>query len=194
MKPIFLASKSTRRAHILSQLGLRFKILAPLHQETRLKRANDAKIIETVTANALEKARSLTPSLKNGLIISGDTLVVTKDNEILGKPKSAEDAFKMLQELTGTWHRVISAIAIIDAANGNYRANHIWTRVIFREASTKAIRQYISTQEPQGKAGAYAIQGKGGFFVEQIEGSYTNVIGLPIEILIPLLEEFDVKL
>ena len=194
MKPIFLASKSKRRVNILIQLGLQFQILTPTHQENILRHGTDSEIIETVTANALQKARSLTGSLKEGLIVGGDTLVVTKDNHILGKPESTEDAFRMLQKLTGTWHRVVSAVAIIEANSGKYRTNHIWTRVYFRKVSEEAIRHYSSTKEPLDKAGGYAIQGKGGFLVEKIEGSYTNVIGLPVEILLPLLEEFEVKL
>ena len=99
-----------------------------------------------------------------------------------------------LQQLNGTWHRVISAVAIVDTTTENSSVSHIWSRVRFHNIPPDVIRQYVSTAEPLGKAGGYAIQGLGGFLVEKVEGSFTAVVGMPFEILVPLLSEFDVQI
>ncbi|MFX1491605.1 MAG: Maf family protein [Promethearchaeota archaeon] len=194
MKRIFLASQSKRRSTLLLQLGLRFETILPQIQETVISTGSDTKIVEIVQSNALRKAQSLLNSVSEGLIISGDTLVVTEDNRILGKPQTHDEAIQMLLSLVDTWHRIISAVAVIDVITRNSLVRHLWTRIRFRKVSDEAIRQYVSTKEPFGKAGGYAIQGKGGFLVDQVEGSYTSVIGLPLELVIELLDEFGVKI
>ncbi|MFW9985134.1 MAG: Maf family protein [Candidatus Odinarchaeota archaeon] len=194
MKRIFLASQSKRRSTLLLQLGLRFETILPQIQETVISTGSDTKIVEIVQSNALRKAQSLLNSVSEGLIISGDTLVVTEDNRILGKPQTHDEAIQMLLSLVDTWHRIISAVAVIDVITRNSLVRHLWTRIRFRKVSDEAIRQYVSTKEPFGKAGGYAIQGKGGFLVDRVEGSYTSVIGLPLELVIELLDEFGVKI
>lgn len=194
MKRIFLASQSKRRSTLLLQLGLRFETILPQIQETVISTGSDTKIVEIVQSNALRKAQSLLNSVSEGLIISGDTLVVTKGNRILGKPQTHDEAIQMLLSLVDTWHRIISAVAVIDVITRNSLVRHLWTRIRFRKVSDEAIRQYVSTKEPFGKAGGYAIQGKGGFLVDRVEGSYTSVIGLPLELVIELLDEFGVKI
>jgi septum formation protein len=193
MKLLFLASNSERRSSLLTQLGLQFQVLSPTVEELEISAGTDAQIIKTVEENALRKAQSV-QSTQDGLIISGDTLVVTRDNQVLGKPQTDEEAFDMLQQLNGTWHRVISAVAVIDTTTENSSVSHIWSRVHFHNLSPEVIRQYISTNEPIGKAGGYAIQGLGGFLVEEVEGSFTAVVGMPFELLVPLLSEFGVQI
>ena len=193
MKLLFLASKSRRRSSLLTQLGLQFQVLSPTVEEIEISAGTDAQIIKVVQDNALRKAQSV-KSTQDGLIISGDTLVVTKDNQVLGKPQTDEEAIEMLQELNGAWHRVISAVAIVDSTTEKSSVSHIWSRVCFHNIPLEVIRQYVSTAEPIGKAGGYAIQGLGGFLVEKVEGSFTAVVGMPFEILVPLLSEFDVQI
>ena len=193
MIPLFLASKSSRRAGLLSHLGLTFEIRTPQNQEETLTVGSDDEIINTVCENALQKAFSVLPSIDKGLIISGDTLVVTKQNRVLGKPKTTDEAFRMLQELTGKKHRVISAVAIVDASSKKKRVGHKWTTVTFRKVSDNELQKYVQTQEPLGKAGGYAIQGKGGALIESIEGSYTAVIGIPIELVVSFLTHFGIS-
>lgn len=194
MKPIFLASQSERRSMLLLQLGLQFETILPQIQETPISTGSDTEIVQIVQSNALRKAQSLLNSVNEGIIISGDTLIVTGNNQVLGKPQTQDEAFQMLQSLVGTWHRIISAVAVVDAITKNSLVRHLWTRIKFRNVTDDEIRHYVSTMEPLGKAGGYAIQGKGGFLVDRVEGSYTSVIGLPLELVIDLLDEFGVKI
>ncbi len=193
MKPLFLVSNSPRRASLLKQLGLQFEIQMPKSKEAVIQTGTDKDIVKTVRENALQKALSILPMIQQGLLISGDTLIVTEGNQILGKPKTSEEAFQMLMSLVGTTHRVISAVAVVDAMTTKSKVNHLWTQISFRKASFEELHCYIATKEPLRKAGGYAIQGKGGFLVEQIKGSYTAAMGLPVEILIPLLKQFGVS-
>jgi septum formation protein len=193
MKLLFLASNSQRRSSLLTQLGLQFQVLSPTLEETEISAGTDAQIIKVVQDNALRKAQSV-KSTQDGLIISGDTLVVTRDNQVLGKPQTDDEAIEMLQQLSGTWHRIISAVAVIDTTTEKSSVSHIWSRVCFHTIPLEVIQQYVSTTEPIGKAGGYAIQGLGGFLVEKVEGSFTAVVGMPFEILVPLLSEFDVQI
>ncbi|MHA2405710.1 MAG: Maf family protein [Candidatus Hermodarchaeia archaeon] len=193
MIPLFLASKSSRRAALLKHLGLTFEIHTPHGVEKTLKTGSDDDIINVVCHNALQKAFSVLPSIDNGFIIGGDTLVVTDTNLVLGKPKTSDEALQMLQGLAGKQHRVISAVAIVDASSKAKRVGYKWTTVTFRKISDDELRKYVLTQEPIGKAGGYAIQGKGGALVESINGSYTAVIGLPIELVVSFLSHFGLQ-
>lgn len=192
MPPLFLASKSPRRAQLLTHLGFEFTVCAPTDHEVHIRQGTEDEIIKVVNENALQKALSLLPAIDYGIILGGDTLVVTRDNLVLGKPKTVQEALQMLQKLVGTTHRVISAIAIVDATTREIRQGHVWAKVTFRHASDRTLTQYVLTGEPLGKAGGYAIQGQGANLVESIEGSYTAVVGLPAEVVLPLLKEFGI--
>lgn len=194
MKPLFLASNSPRRANILSQLGLEFTVLTPFYKEIIRDSGSDDEIVNIAGQNALQKAHSVRSTINNGLIISGDTLVVTDQNKILGKPKTPEEAFQMLRQLMGRTHRIISAVAIVDVVTEEAKTDYVWTKVTFHTLSDKALHQYLRTEESLGKAGGYAIQGKGRMLVKSIEGSYTAVVGLPIEVVVPLLRHFGIQL
>jgi septum formation protein len=193
MIPLFLASKSPRRAALLKHLGLTFEIRTPRSQEKTLRSGTDNEIVDTVCHNALQKVLSILPTINIGLVIGGDTLVVTEANLVLGKPKTSDEAFQMLQGLSDKQHRVISAVAIVDASSKAKRIGHKWTKVTFRKASDGELQKYVLTQEPIGKAGGYAIQGKGGTLVESIEGSYTAVIGMPVELVVSFLAHFGLQ-
>lgn len=193
MKPLFLASKSPRRATLLSHLGLTFEVRTPHGREISLTSGTDEEIINTVHENAMRKALSITSSIDSGFVLSGDTLVVTDENKVLGKPVTSTKAFQMLQTLAGKTHRVISSVVLIDLDLYEAKVGHTWTQVSFRRLSDNEIQTYISTKEPFDKAGAYAIQGSGGILVESIEGSYTAIIGLPIELVVSFLSQFGVQ-
>ncbi|MFW9934050.1 MAG: Maf family protein [Candidatus Thorarchaeota archaeon] len=194
MKPLFLASNSPRRATVLSQLGLEFTVLKPFYKEIILESGSDDEIVNITGQNALQKALSVRSIINHGLIISGDTLVVTDQNKILGKPKTPDEAFQMLHQLVGRTHRVISAVAIVDVVTEKSKTDYVWTKVTFHSLSDADLHQYLRTEESLGKAGGYAIQGKGRLLVKSIEGSYTAVVGLPIEVVVSLLRHFGIQL
>lgn len=141
-------------------------------------------------ANALRKADEVAARLTEGLVIAGDTLVLTDKGRVLGKPQTAENALAMLRHLVGTWHRVISAVAVVDAAKRHSRVRLASARVWFQPASETVLRQYVATGEPLDKAGAYAVQGLGSCLVTRVSGSYTAVIGFPLELVVSLLGQF----
>ncbi len=193
MKPLFLASNSPRRAALLLQLELDFEVRAPKINERILNTGSDDDIITIVCENALQKVLSIISTIETGLIIGGDTLVVTDENLVLGKPKTTDEALQMLDKLVGKTHRVISAVAIVDVSTQERKVGHIWTKVVFRNITREELYQYVLTQEPIGKAGGYAIQGKGSCLIDSIDGSYTAVIGLPMELVVSFLKQFGIQ-
>ncbi|MFW7379532.1 MAG: Maf family protein [Oligoflexus sp.] len=182
---VILASASPRRRDLLLQLGLDFDIKIPAIEEKRLDREAPAAYVRR---NSKEKAMAILESLdfshltKPPLIISADT-VVTLDDLILEKPGSVEHAQEMLQSLSGRAHQVISAFCLVlpEANQEPLIYNEVVrTKVEFRVLSSDDIQSYIATGESFDKAGAYGIQGFANVFVRKIEGSYTNVVGLPM--------------
>jgi septum formation protein len=194
MKPLILASRSPRRALLLSQLGLTFRVLTPSVEETNVFSVTEKEIIQQTKQNAFRKAESVHKMVDEGIIISGDTVIVTQDFQVLGKPATSAEALAMLKQLVGTWHRVLSAVAVISANLAKVCVDHAWATVYFRRAPLKVLRHYITTQEPLGKAGGYAIQGKGGFLLTQITGSPSAVIGLPLELVVSLLSKHGIEI
>lgn len=119
-------------------------------------------------------------ALCDGVVLGADTLVIL-DGQALGKPRDADDAVAMLQRLRGRWHEVITAIAAVDAATGREAAEAVVTRVQMADYTDAEIAAYVATGEPLDKAGAYAIQDRGRALVASVDGSYTNVVGLPVD-------------
>lgn len=193
MTHIILASNSPRRVSILTQLGLQFEVFPPQIEERFLNTGTDDQIIQIIRENALQKALSVVSLRKAGLVISGDTLVITDKNRILGKPITTTEAFSMLKELVGKTHRVISAVAVVKLESQERKVGYKWSRVTFRSVTDAELQEYVLTNEPLGKAGGYAIQGKARIFIETLEGSYTGIIGLPIELVVPFLHYFGVQ-
>ena len=193
MKSLFLASQSSRRAQLLSQLGLKFQILTPSIEEKIVFGKTEAEIIKQTKQNALLKVESVIDLVTEGVIISGDTVVVTQNNHVMGKPTNFDEAFAMLKQLVGTWHRVLSAVAVTATDQSQVTVDHAWSTVYFRETPLEVLKQYIATKEPLGKAGGYAIQGKGAFLVAQITGSFSAVVGLPLELVVPLLNKHGIE-
>ncbi len=183
---LVLASRSPRRAEILRAAGWPFEVLAADIDETLLK---DEDPINYVKRLAVEKARVVAAKSVGKLVLGADTTVVI-GSEILGQPRDNEDARRMLTLLSGAWHQVITGVALVrQGGNRLELVDHRTTRVRFAKLTGEQIDWYISTGEPMGKAGAYGIQGKAAPFIEELEGDYFNVVGLPIRLVYELLEK-----
>lgn len=191
-KILILASQSPRRIELLNQLDVKFIIDPSNLEEEQIKKTN-RNPVSVVLETAKAKAKAVAYRYRNGIIISADTIVVL-GKEILGKPKSKQEAYLMLKKLSGRQHKVITAIAVIDAKTKEEAVGYTSTKVKFRKLSNKEIKKYINTGEPMDKAGAYAIQGKGAAFIESISGDYLNVVGFPLILLNKLLNKFSYSL
>jgi septum formation protein len=187
-KKIILASRSPRRKALLEGLGLTFDI-CPSEVEERVKEGESPK--EHTMRLASEKAEKAALARGEGLIIGADTVVVI-NGTILGKPENLGEAKKMLKRLSGRTHTVVTAFCVLDTLSGEKITKAVESRVKIKEMTDKEIDDYLETGEPLDKAGAYAIQGIGKFIVESVKGSYTNVVGLPTEVLEEVLKEFNV--
>jgi len=173
---IILASESTRRVDILRTLGISFSIIPPNIDERRKK---DESPKDFVLRMSYEKANKVGNLFPDKWVIGADTVVVLK-GKILGKPKNDRDAFNMLKVLSGKWHRVITGYCVLNISRNITYRDAVETKVYVRDLSDDEIKRYIKTSEPFDKAGSYAVQGKGGYMVKEIKGSYANVVGLPI--------------
>lgn len=173
---LILASGSPRRRQLLAALGLPFTTVTSGVPEDV---APGIDPVEAALQLAQRKAEAVAATLDRGLVIGSDTDVVL-DEQILGKPADAADAARMLRLLRGRTHRVISGVAVIDAASGQLALGAVTTFVTMIDASDAQITAYAASGEPLDKAGAYAIQGLGGALVAGIEGCYNNVVGFPL--------------
>lgn len=180
-KGIVLASSSPRRKAMLERYNLKFRIQTG-NVEEKAKHLEQPEVF--VVRTAKEKAESVFPSCQSEeIVISADTIVVFK-NKILGKPRSPADSFSMLNRLNGNTHQVITSYVIYDCESKAVIQRSTKTEVSFFEYPDKVLKKYAESDEPADKAGAYSIQGIGTFLVKSIVGSYNNVVGLPIEILL----------
>ncbi len=183
---IVLASASPRRRELLSQVGICFQVEPSRATEEHLPGESPQQhVVRLSKDKALEVAgRNEIP----GRWFIGSDTIVLRDETILGKPQDTEDAATMLRSLSGRSHRVLSGYAVHDRKSGSTIAGAVTTKVRFKELTEQEIAGYIASGEPMDKAGAYAIQGLGAFMVLAIEGSYTNVVGLPLCELVEVLE------
>ena len=187
---IILASASPRRAQLLTQLGVCFDMLPQAIDETP-QRGESAPELSLRLAH--EKAQSaLADAGDDGALVLGSDTVVDVDDTLLGKPVNGEDAVRMLLQLSGRIHRVCTVVSVASRESSASRLSE--TRVRFREITDSEAHTYWNTGEPKGKAGGYAIQGRGAVFVESISGSYSGVMGLPLFETAALLAEFGVPL
>lgn len=186
--PIFLASGSPRRRELLASLGLPFTVITSGVGEEVDDESDPAAMVIHL---AERKAREVATTLESGLVIGADTTVVI-DRVVLNKPVDDADARRMLRMLRGRAHEVWTGVVVLDAASGRTESTAVRSLVRMRDYSDADIDAYVATGEPLDKAGAYAIQGGAGVFVERIEGSYTNVVGLPLSELVALLARFGV--
>ena len=185
---LVLASASPRRSALLDEMGLEFEIHPADIDETPFP---DEVPRELVRRLARSKAQAVTDSRRIGerrFILGSDTLVVL-DDEPIGKPVDPEDAIRMLERLTGRIHTVMTGIAVLDVQTSVILDQVVESQVHMRDASRDEISRYVALGESLDKAGAYALQGEGRRFVTQVEGSESNVIGLPLEETRALLEK-----
>lgn len=183
---IILASQSPRRQEILEELGISFQIVPSRYEEDN---ARDMAPEELVRVQAEGKALEVFQRTGSGAAVLGADTIVVLDGNVLGKPKDASDAERMLKALSGRTHQVMTGVAVV--GRERMRSDVCMTEVQFRRLSEEEIRSYIATGEPMDKAGAYAIQGIGGAFVKAVNGSRSNVIGLPKELTRRLLDEIE---
>lgn len=180
---LILASASPRRAELLTAAGIPFEV-RPAHIDETLRPGEDARTY--VSRLAVEKARAIAAHANGRPVLAADTVVVI-DSHVLGKPVDADDAKRMLRLLSGRTHEVLTAVALL-SAQPNQRESAVdaqteSTAVEFGRLETAEIEWYVATGEPSDKAGAYAIQGLASRFVTRIEGSYSNVVGLPVALV-----------
>lgn len=188
MAAVVLASASPRRRELLRTLCADFGT-APSGVDETLPPGPPT---EAAVQVALRKARAVAAGLRQGVVVLGaDTLVVV-DGEALGKPVDSADARRMLRRLRGREHVVVTGVAVVDTATGREATDAVVSRVRMADYSDAAIEAYVASGEPLDKAGAYAIQGQGGRLVERLEGSWSNVVGLPVEATRALLAAFGV--
>lgn len=175
MKKFILASSSPRRSELLPYLDVEF-IIDPSDTEEFIDPSISS--IELVQSLALQKAKDVSLRHKGEYVLGFDTLVVLDDHP-LGKPKSKEEAFNMLRKLAGRKHLVVTGCAIV---KDNYEDTfYDYSEVIFNDMTDKEITEYIETNEPMDKAGAYGIQGHGAKYIKYIKGDYYSVMGLPLQ-------------
>jgi len=177
LPPLILASASPRRSELLRQLIFDFKVLPSDVAELTDEHLSPQEICQL---NAHRKARSVAKQIPDSLVLGADTLVFLGD-EALGKPANAADAERMLERLQGRTHQVVTGISLIHLRAHRERIFATSTDVTFRPLDASQIRDYLAQVNPLDKAGAYAIQEHGEKIVSEISGSYSNVVGLPLE-------------
>ena len=187
---IYLASASPRRRELLEQIGVRYRqILVDAAEVPEPDEVPEMYVLRV----ALEKARAGRESLAPGNqlpVLGADTAVVIQ-GEVLGKPGDRADALAMMSRLSGQWHQVMSAVAIV-GGDGEECSRLSVSSVLFREVSEVEAKAYWATGEPRDKAGGYAIQGRAAVFIERLEGSYSGVMGLPLYETAELLGQFGI--
>jgi septum formation protein len=183
---LILASASPRRAQILRDAGISFSVLSSAIDETPYPEETPPQMVQRLADAKAElvAARAVGPAI----LIAADTVVVL-DGQILGKPRSTDDARRMLELLSGRIHSVVTGVSLIRLPEMERRQFVETTRVTFAPLSPDELSRYLATDEPYDKAGAYAIQGYAGRYIPRIEGCYFNVVGLPLALLVDHLQK-----
>jgi septum formation protein len=184
---LILASASPRRRELLAATGRAFRVVPSDAEETVPEGLSPTEAAEHL---ACRKAAAVAARLSRGIVIGADT-IVTSGPDIIGKPTDREDAIHILESLSRRAHTVITGLCLIDARSGRRLSGCERTRVQMRRMDRREIEAYVDSGEAIGKAGAYAIQESGDRFVERIEGSLSNVVGLPMELLERLLRAME---
>lgn len=192
-KRIILASGSPRRRELLEQIGITFEIAVSNQEEKYVS----TKPYDIVKELAYQKAKNVASEVKhelnNTIIIGADTIVV-QDDEILGKPKDKEDAYRMLSNLQGRVHQVFTGTAILSydqEGKLTVDTHAVETKVFVHAMNTDEMKDYIDTGEPMDKAGSYGIQGRFAAYIDKIEGDYYNVVGLPVSYIYQQLKKIQ---
>ncbi len=185
---LILASASPRRKELLEGLGLEFQVIPTGVEESQ---GEHLTATETAQLNAYRKARAIAKKYPDAVVLGVDT-VVALGSRMFGKPATLKDAEEMIFTLQGTTHRVVSGVCLVHLRMHRQKMFFDETVVTFRALTREQIRSYISEVNPLDKAGGYGIQEKGDELVQIISGSFTNVVGMPMERLVPELAEFDI--
>lgn len=192
---LVLASSSPRRLELLSSLGVHFRVMPSYLEETIDASLTPAElVVNLAAAKAKEVAeRIAAPTSGLTLVLGADTVVVL-DSRVIGKPASRQHAVETLSRLSGRWHEVFTGVALLELPQGTVVSGCETSRVYMRRLEPEEIEAYVDTGEPLDKAGAYALQGIASAFVERIEGCFTNVIGLPIPLVVRFLRQSGVPI
>jgi septum formation protein len=183
---LILASKSPRRRYLLEQAGLKFSVIPSSIDEARIPLSSPETYVRILSE---AKADDISKKYPEKWVIGADTIVL-KNKDILGKPGSRDEARSMLKQLSGQTHQVLTGYAICCKSKNRMFSETVKTDVLFKNLTHEEIEWYVHTEEPFDKAGSYAIQGLGTFLVKSINGSYTNVVGLPVcEVIEFLIKE-----
>ena len=187
--PLILASASPRRSEFLRQMGVEFTVVTSEAGEIHDRELTARELAQV---NAYRKARVVAKKHPDALVLGADTLVFL-EVQLFGKPADLDEAFAMLNELQGRTHEVVTAVCLLHLRSHRQRMFAETTEVTFRSLNEMGIRQYLARMNPLDKAGAYGIQEYGDLIVEKIVGSYTNVVGLPVERLQAELQAWDTR-
>lgn len=187
MKKLILASTSPGRKEALEKAGFEFEISPSDFEEVMDENLSPEELVIQLSQG---KARDVASRVKEGIVIGADTVGVF-EGKILGKPHTEENNIKMLQELNGREHSIITGVTLIDTETGREISKAVETKIWFRSLSEEEIGEYVKTGEALKKAGGYAYQGLGRKLVDHVEGSETNIIGMPIEDLKEMLKNFE---
>lgn len=179
MKRLILASASEGRKMVLSQAGFDFSVSPSNFVEDFNSETDPYKLVSRLS---IGKAKAVAGKFQNAIVVGADT-VVFYGGKILGKPKTKTEAKEMLHFLSGTAHLMITGLTVIDCDSEKIITKTSVSKIFFRRLTDVEINEYVKTGEPMTKAGGYAVQGKGGKFVDKIEGEYSGALGLPLELL-----------
>ncbi|MDH3645618.1 MAG: Maf family nucleotide pyrophosphatase [Gammaproteobacteria bacterium] len=186
---IYLASGSPRRRALLEQIGVRFRVNPVDIDESRI---GDEPPVDYVLRLAKEKAAAATDLLRDDNAVLGADTTVVVGGDVLGKPRDREEGLAMLSRLSAAEHKVLTAVCVLH--NDQAHTELSSTRVVFRKLDRMEVERYWATGEPNDKAGAYSIQGRGAVFIEHIEGSYSGVMGLPLFETARLLQKCGIEI
>ena len=186
---IYLASTSPRRKALLKKAGIRFRVLRPSYEEAGDLKGPPSRIVRI---HAVNKADSCVGQVRNGTLLAADTLVYLQ-GEIIGKPKNRKDARRILKTLQGTCHSVYTGVSILKIAAGRVVKKSVFfekTTVRLKTFTDGEIKSYLKKVNPLDKAGGYAIQSPRGGIVEEVQGPFSNAVGLPVEKVLKFLRRF----
>jgi septum formation protein len=191
MDSIILASHSPRRREILEKVRIPYLLFGVQVDETirKIRNIRSPNVRSSVIENAGRKAAAAMEHFSNGLVLGVDT-VVFFNGRILGKPADRQEAFRFLRMLSGNWHTVYSGITVKDAGSSSGYSSCSVTHVRFAKMSEREIDAYLGLGDWVGKAGGYGVQGQAALYIDRIEGSYYNIMGLPLEELFRILKRF----
>jgi septum formation protein len=190
---LVLASASPRRRDLLSRLEVPFATLAAEIVEGPRPGEEPREMAERLAREKAEAVVAQLGRMPRRIVLGSDTIVVLGE-EVLGKPRDPEHAFALLRKLAGRTHLVMTGVAVVETDTGRARSQVVQSRVTLREADDAELREYVASGESLDKAGAYALQGEGRRFVAGVEGSESNVIGLPLEETRELLEDAGMEI